>query len=329
MVVLMTYPMNYSFIRRHLKGPKRQGSHLCSYQPRATAQDIPIIIGYLLVDDHEVPLMSALWGGCLSFSKCHAERRAQNDKLMNWVFWGEEYLRSMQLWTRGHSIYFMVLFWFYQLKEKTMCLLVDTNIVAQFLAFSGIFNTVPKLNQNRCEQLHWAPYAIREIVQALLPGWTMHQVDGQAVAATASSAHATTATDAVALASKAVKQPMDIQRRAVHQTLNAWTHHQIKPPAPVALVWLALISVWMIYARRRTYRPLPRGSHDSVPQRATYSNWVNPANETHRSVETNTTNARRSEETVATDMAYLSCGCAHMSANVVLLLICYFCLLRP
>ncbi|OQS04180.1 hypothetical protein THRCLA_03569 [Thraustotheca clavata] len=105
MAVLSTYPMAYSFIGKNNTIPKHYSSHLCGYLPRATASDIPIIEGMRLIDNSEYPQMAALWGGCLSFSKCHAEKRVAIDKHMNWVFWGEEYLRSFQLWTHGYDIY--------------------------------------------------------------------------------------------------------------------------------------------------------------------------------------------------------------------------------
>lgn len=51
------------------------------------------------------PQMSALWGAGLSFSKCHAERRALVDPYTLWMFDGEEFLRSSHLWTYGYDIY--------------------------------------------------------------------------------------------------------------------------------------------------------------------------------------------------------------------------------
>ncbi|EQC34410.1 hypothetical protein SDRG_08180 [Saprolegnia diclina VS20] len=105
MAVFSNYPMAYSFISPGDKISTHYSSHLASYLERSHEYDIPVIGGYLLIDDSEVPQMSALWGGCLSFSKCHAEKRAPMDKYMKWIFWGEEYLRSMQLWTHGYDIY--------------------------------------------------------------------------------------------------------------------------------------------------------------------------------------------------------------------------------
>ncbi|KAF0718063.1 Aste57867_1941 [Aphanomyces stellatus] len=143
---------------------------------------------------------------------------------MNWVFWGEEYLRSMQLWTRGYDLYSPsrhghVVFHNWS-DDKGMKKRFSDNVtqmvtqeqhdkevelafnrlrlvlglpfygdvdaleiatyhgghvrsVEQFLAFSGISNVDPTLDRARCEQLHWVPFAIPEIVEALLPGWTM------------------------------------------------------------------------------------------------------------------------------------------------------------
>ncbi|OQS03966.1 GlcNac transferase, partial [Thraustotheca clavata] len=105
MAVLSNYPLPYSYISEGGKIPTHYSSHLASYLKRGHEWDIPVIGGYLLIDDSEHPQMSSLWGGCLSFSKCHAEKRAPMDKYMNWIFWGEEYLRSMQLWTHGYDIY--------------------------------------------------------------------------------------------------------------------------------------------------------------------------------------------------------------------------------
>ncbi|CAK4298718.1 unnamed protein product, partial [Aphanomyces euteiches] len=105
MAVLTSYPLDYKFMGPDLTIPERYSSHLCNYLPRRNIQKVPVIRGMMLIDDSEAPQMSTLWGGCLSFSKCHAERRAGNDKHTNWLFWGEEYLCSMLLWTRGYDLY--------------------------------------------------------------------------------------------------------------------------------------------------------------------------------------------------------------------------------
>mmetsp|Transcript_41114 Transcript_41114/g.131535 ORF Transcript_41114/g.131535 Transcript_41114/m.131535 type:complete len:511 (-) Transcript_41114:101-1633(-) len=56
-------------------------------------------------DKPGIPQMSALWGAGLSFSKCHAERRAPVDPHTPWLFDGEEFLRASHLWTRGYDMY--------------------------------------------------------------------------------------------------------------------------------------------------------------------------------------------------------------------------------
>ncbi|RHY23520.1 hypothetical protein DYB32_009161 [Aphanomyces invadans] len=132
------------------------------------------------------------WGGCLFFNKCHADRRAPNDKHMNWVFWGEEYLRSMQLWTRGYDLYSPskyghVVFhnWsddkgmkkqFWDNVTQVMTQEQHDMEACQFLKFSGISNTNPALDEFRCEQLHWVPYAVPEIIEAFLPDYTMRPI---------------------------------------------------------------------------------------------------------------------------------------------------------
>ena len=51
------------------------------------------------------PLMSALWGAGLSFSKCHAELAVPYDPSTPGVFDGEEFARAARLWTRGYDMY--------------------------------------------------------------------------------------------------------------------------------------------------------------------------------------------------------------------------------
>ncbi|RHY83424.1 hypothetical protein DYB31_012159 [Aphanomyces astaci] len=224
MAVLTTYPMGYDFIGPNLTHQRHYSSHLCNYLDRKSAFDVPIVGGMTLIEDSEAPQMSTLWGGGLSFSKCHAERRAPYDKHMNWVFWGEEYLRSMQLWTRGYDLYSpsrhghvvfhnwstnngkMKRFWdnvtqvmtkaqhnkeeqlAYNRLRMVLTLPFDGPVdaqeidkyhggkvrsIEQFLRFSGISNVDSKLDEFRCEQLHWVPYAVPEIIEEFLPGWVM------------------------------------------------------------------------------------------------------------------------------------------------------------
>ncbi|KAF0717266.1 Aste57867_2393 [Aphanomyces stellatus] len=105
MAVLTTYPLPFEYMGPGETIPIQKASFLCDYIPRATPRDVPVIRGWSLIEYAETPQMSALWGGCLSFSKCHAETRVPVDKHMTWVFWGEEYLRSHQLWTQGYDLY--------------------------------------------------------------------------------------------------------------------------------------------------------------------------------------------------------------------------------
>jgi len=50
-------------------------------------------------------LTNALWGAGLSFSKCHAERKAPNDPNLPFVFDGEEFSKAARLWTHGYDTY--------------------------------------------------------------------------------------------------------------------------------------------------------------------------------------------------------------------------------
>ncbi|KAF0686542.1 Aste57867_21672 [Aphanomyces stellatus] len=335
MAVLTSYPMGYNWMGPNQSRPTHYSSHLCAYMPRANVQEIPIIAGWKAVDDSEMPQMAALWGGCLSFSKCHAERRAQNDKHMNWVFWGEEYLRSMQLWTRGYDLYSpsrhgsvvfhnwsddkgtKKRFWdnvtqvmtkdehdkeeqlAYNRLRMVLTLPfegpvdateIDTyhggkvRTVEQFLAFSGISNVDPTRDEARCEQLHWVPYAVPEIIESLLPGWTM-----RASPATIEGTTTTTMPPLATVAALAqvetqppswhasfqsqldqvvfVSSQLDETLQAMQRKIDAWDSRLPLQPAtdlspllvPVAFVWLTLLSAWLVYSRRRhqeTYEPV-------------------------------------------------------------------------
>ncbi|RHZ18304.1 hypothetical protein DYB31_010551 [Aphanomyces astaci] len=318
MAVMTSYPMNYGFMGPGHTRPDHYASHLCTYNKRHNTHDVPIIGGYLLVDDHNAPLMSALWGGCLSFSKCHAERRAPNDKHMNWVFWGEEYLRSMQLWTRGYDLYSpskygSVVFhnWSddkglkkrfsdnvtqvmtkeqhdkeeelaYNRLRMVLTLPFDGPVdaqeidkyhggkvrsVEQFLQFSGISNVDSNLDEYRCEQLHWVPYAVPEIIETFLPGYKMRpmpvvrQVDqermqdqwSQLVNGSWRGEEKQLLVQLLAQL-EAIKQPSADQaqhlREMRHQLGQLAQPHQ--GLWPLAFVWLGLISVWLVFNRRRT-----------------------------------------------------------------------------
>ncbi|KAF0718056.1 Aste57867_1934 [Aphanomyces stellatus] len=296
MAVLTTYPLDYQFIGHGLARSDYVASHLCYYLKRRKVTEIPIIAGMLLVEGSEFPQMAPLWGGCLSFSKCHAERRAQNDKHMNWVFWGEEYLRSMQLWTRGYDLYspsrhghvvfhnwsddkgMKKRFWdnvtqvmtqeqhdkeeqlAYNRLRMVLKLPLKDNVgvdadeidmyhsghvrsVDQFLTFSGISKLDPTLDRPRCEQLHWVPYDVPEIIEELLPGWTMRPYPDPTV-----QPHNMTLQD----------EPVEALQPGVAQlALPAIELHDPQQPltalslVPLALVWLALVAVWLFHRQTR------------------------------------------------------------------------------
>ena len=50
-------------------------------------------------------LTNAIWGAGLSFSKCHAERKAAYDPHTPFIFDGEEFSRAVRFWTWGYDIY--------------------------------------------------------------------------------------------------------------------------------------------------------------------------------------------------------------------------------
>ncbi|ETV99363.1 hypothetical protein H310_08077 [Aphanomyces invadans] len=314
MAVLTSYPMNYGFMGPGFSRPDHYASHLCTYNKRRAnpsgvgTSDIPIIGGYLLVDAHNAPLMSALWGGCLSFSKCHAERRAPNDKHMNWVFWGEEYLRSMQLWTRGYDLYspskyghvvfhnwsddkgMKKRFWDnvtqvmtqeqHDMEEKLaynrlrMVLTLPfkgpvdaeevdkyhggkVRSVEQFLKFSGISNTNPALDEFRCEQLHWVPYAVPEIIEAFLPGYTMRPIPGPNETNRTAGVDGTLGHQEVLVQLlqqlEALKVPSTDQLQHLREIRHeiALLNQPHEDLWPLAFVWLGVISVWLVYKNRR------------------------------------------------------------------------------
>lgn len=50
-------------------------------------------------------MTNAVWGAGLSFSKCHAERKAPYDPHTPFIFDGEEFSRAVRFWTWGYDIY--------------------------------------------------------------------------------------------------------------------------------------------------------------------------------------------------------------------------------
>ncbi|KAF1776291.1 Glycosyltransferase, GlcNAc [Phytophthora cactorum] len=63
------------------------------------------IVGASIKRNANFPQMTALWGGGLSFSKCHAERNVPVDSHTPWLWDGEEFLRSADYWTHGYDLY--------------------------------------------------------------------------------------------------------------------------------------------------------------------------------------------------------------------------------
>ncbi|KAG9402066.1 hypothetical protein AC1031_007763 [Aphanomyces cochlioides] len=352
MAVMTSYPLDYSYIGKDLTIPHHYSSHLCAYNIRHEVTSIPIIGGMAMIDDSEAPQMAALWGGCLSFSKCHAERRAGNDKHMNWVFWGEEYLRSMQLWTRGYDLYSPsrhghVVFHNWS-DDKGMKKRFSDNVtqvmskeqhdkeeklaynrlrsvltlpfegpadlteigkyyggkvrtLEQYLRFSGISNIDSKLDETRCEQLHWVPYAVPEIIEDFLPGYKMRTRDSASLEKAVGDLQQILNVSSFNQAKphdlenaskdqsetqkllkdmqeqlKSLKQPpTDVEQlveeiKSMNKRLQDMAHVQDKQVLtqihskldarqatdslllPLAIVWLALISVWLICSSRRT-----------------------------------------------------------------------------
>ncbi|CAK4659225.1 unnamed protein product [Aphanomyces euteiches] len=223
MAVLTNYPLSFRDLSDDGTYTQTDGSHLCDLMERHKVDDIPYMTGIKRIHNSEHPQMSTFFGACLSFSKCHAEKRAPVDKHMKWLFFGEEYLRSYVLWTNGYDLYspsrhggvvfhnwtakaYELLYWKdvpkdreeRKWKEEAMshnrlrAILklpfhgeVDTTDInvydqgtvrstQQFLNFSGVSQVDAKLDEERCMQLHWVPYARPEIIERLLPGWSMY-----------------------------------------------------------------------------------------------------------------------------------------------------------
>ncbi|RLN93028.1 hypothetical protein BBJ28_00014265 [Nothophytophthora sp. Chile5] len=63
------------------------------------------IVGASMIGGSKFPQLEALWGGGLSFSKCHAERNVPIDPHTPWLWDGEEFLRSADYWTHGYDLY--------------------------------------------------------------------------------------------------------------------------------------------------------------------------------------------------------------------------------
>ncbi|KAF0717267.1 Aste57867_2394 [Aphanomyces stellatus] len=245
MAILSVYPLGYDRVGPNFTAPTGSSNHLCVYGGRNAPDDIPIQWPMSIFNSAQ-PQMQAFWGGGMSFGKCHAELHVPIDGHLNWVFYGEEYIRAMQLWTHGYDLYSpsvhgsVLLHNYTNGKPKNCCSTsffenadhnpakpleetrgynrlraalhfpfagevdfkdMDTyygrpvRTVDAFLNFSKLSNTDPvKLDDWTCDQLHWVPYAVPEIVEAWLPGWRMRNATTTTAAGVAPSKTNTGAT---------------------------------------------------------------------------------------------------------------------------------------
>ncbi|RLN51976.1 hypothetical protein BBJ29_009341 [Phytophthora kernoviae] len=105
MAVLTVYPHDiHTFVLEN--GDNNAPSwlpHLCT--TIRGGNDLTRIVGASIKNNARFPQMTALWGGGLSFSKCHAERNVPVDSHTPWLWDGEEFLRSADYWTHGYDLY--------------------------------------------------------------------------------------------------------------------------------------------------------------------------------------------------------------------------------
>ncbi|KAF0690750.1 Aste57867_17869 [Aphanomyces stellatus] len=248
MAVLSTYPPGYDKIGPNLTVPAADNAHLCVFGGHEDHTEMPWF-SRQVIHRAEVPQMAPFWGGCLSFNKCHAEKRAPVDPRLPWVFIGEEYVRAMQLWTQGYDIYSpsrhgMVIFhnetkgdgamkgnfWAnagnfpnqytessqsytrlkmvlgFPMDKASVADVTDLNVyyprkvrsLDAFLNFTGLSNVDVQRDRWQCEQMHWVPYDVPELVEDILPGYSMRQSASLANASTGDVGHVVQ--DAVAAA---------------------------------------------------------------------------------------------------------------------------------
>ncbi|KAG9401885.1 hypothetical protein AC1031_007592 [Aphanomyces cochlioides] len=205
MAVLTTYPLSYYHLGPNFTLPTVQSRHLCMYGKRELPGDIPILWPTFITNS-ERPQLQAFWGGGMSFSKCHAERRAPIDGHLTWVFMGEEYrawLSTVHNYTgdntgtkpdffenaknndarpleelKGYNRLRSALKFPFQGEmdgsEMEKYYGGSVRTLEQYLEFSKVSNVDPvHLDDWPCEQLHGVPYAVPEIIEQLLPGWKM------------------------------------------------------------------------------------------------------------------------------------------------------------
>jgi hypothetical protein len=103
MAVLTVYPHHcFNFSTYGVHEPLWAYPHLCKLTHYGGGK---VMLGRGMIYDHKVPQLGAIWGGGLSFSKCHAEKNVPVDPFMPWIWDGEEFLRSALYWTHGYDLY--------------------------------------------------------------------------------------------------------------------------------------------------------------------------------------------------------------------------------
>ena len=109
--VLSTYVADYSQLVYNEK-PDNKGMggfhevpHLCMITLNGAHQLARVTATKCMRNFPRPKLTNAVWGAGLSFSKCHAERKAPYDPHTPFIFDGEEFSRAVRLWTWGYDIY--------------------------------------------------------------------------------------------------------------------------------------------------------------------------------------------------------------------------------
>ncbi|KAG1705673.1 hypothetical protein DVH05_003374 [Phytophthora capsici] len=105
MAILTVYPHDlHDFVKENGDNNAPEWiPHLCTTIKGGNG--LTRIVGASIKRNAFFPQMAALWGGGLSFSKCHAERNVPVDSHTPWLWDGEEFLRSADYWTHGYDLY--------------------------------------------------------------------------------------------------------------------------------------------------------------------------------------------------------------------------------
>ena len=105
MAVLTTYPHNiHNFVNEN--GDNNRPSalpYICGV--KRGARGLVRNKGATLISNMKQVQLGAFYGAGFVFSKCHAEKRVPIDPNSLWIFDGEEFSRSSQLWTAGYDMY--------------------------------------------------------------------------------------------------------------------------------------------------------------------------------------------------------------------------------